>query len=424
MNKDTKLILEIMHVDVLPPSIKDWVIPTPPKKYEGWLYKFTCNISKRIYIGIHKDDGTIYWHSSENEEFQNIFANKDSDLKYEILEYGDYQDLKKKEYKILSSAKARTNPEYFNLWNGFPVHDKVDFEKIKSLFNKIKSGQFITKDEISKTLLKDVRFLQVREKEYVAGAIKKIAEKLDGKGGDTSKSDPPVILADKFGEGIHFGIGGNHTKQAVLKSKHAKSIKWNLIPIGEHESFSETELNVLGNMLNAIPDNLKNDIEEADMIKSLLKMHNDGANLDDKEVKKYPLYCGFTPSERNRLIRQAKNEIEKVKAYKNNNLIFIDYSEGSPEYPNLEKTKKEWETNKVACIVASSAALTLDRIAESADKENKNTIVVVVYHSEPYYEINWKNKLKPKLEKSIKWFRSSETHIQFEEMRAWKSEIL
>ena len=74
MNKDTKLILEIMHVDVLPPSIKDWVIPTPPKKYEGWLYKFTCNISKRIYIGIHKDDGTIYWHSSENEEFQNIRA--------------------------------------------------------------------------------------------------------------------------------------------------------------------------------------------------------------------------------------------------------------------------------------------------------------------------------------------------------------
>ena len=82
-----------MHVDELPPSIKEWFIPIPPEKYEGWLYKFTCLISNRYYIGIHKDDGTIYWHSSENEEFQNIFANKDSNLKYEILEYGDYEDL-------------------------------------------------------------------------------------------------------------------------------------------------------------------------------------------------------------------------------------------------------------------------------------------------------------------------------------------
>ena len=421
---DKKLILQIMHVDELPPSIKEWFIPIPPEKYEGWLYKFTCLISNRYYIGIHKDDGTIYWHSSENEEFQNIFANKDSNLKYEILEYGDYEDLKKKEYMILSSAKARTSPDYFNLWNGFPVYDKVDFEKITKLYDKIKSGKFITKNEIPKDDLKDINFLQVREKEYVAGAIKKIAEKLDGKGGDTSKSDPPVILADKFGDGIHFGIGGNHTKQAVLKSKHAKAIKWNLVPYSEHESFSETELNALGNLLNAIPDDLKNDIAEADMIKSLLKMHDDGVSLDNKEVKKYPLYCGFTPSERNRLIRQAKNEIEKTKVRKNKGLIFIDYSEGSPEYSNLEKTKKEWETNEVACIVASSAALTLDRIAESADKENKNTIVVVVYHSEPYYETNWLNKLKPKLEKSIKWFRSSETLIKFEEMKAWKPEIL
>ena len=421
---DKKIILDIMHVDELPPSIKEWSIPTPPKKYEGWLYKFTCLISDRIYLGIHKDDGTIYWHSSENEEFQNIFANPNSNLKYEILEYGDYEDLKRKEHDMLSAAKARTNPQYFNLWNGFPIHDKVDFKKIEKLYDKIKSGIFITKDEIPKELLKDIKFLQVREKEYVAGAIKKIAEKLDAKGGDTSKSDPPVILADKFGDGLHFGIGGNHTKQAVLKSKHAKHIKWNLIPYDEHESFSEMELNVLGNMLNAIPDNVKNDIDEADMIKSLLKMYNEGVDIDSKEVKRYPLLCGFTPTERNRLLRQAKNEIEKTQNRKNKGLIFIDYSEGSPEYPNLEKTMKENQTKDVACIVASSAALTLDRIAESADKENKKTIIVVVYHSEPWYEVNWKNKLKPKLEKSIKWFDSSKVVIQFEEMKAWKPEIL
>lgn len=421
---DKKLILEIMHVDELPPSIKEWFIPIPPKKYEGWLYRFTCLLSKRIYIGIHKDDGTIYWHSSENKDFQNIFANPNSELKYEILEYGDYEDLKKKEYSMLSTVKARTNDNYFNLWNGFPVHDKVDFKKIQNLFEKIKSGVFITKNEIPKIDLKGVPFLQVREKEYVAGAIKKIAEKLDAKGGDTTKSDPPVILADKFGDGLHFGIGGNHTKQAVLKSKHAVAIKWNLIPLNEHETFSEMELNVLGNMLNAIPDNVKNDVEEADMIKSLIKMHNEGVSLDDKEVKQYPLLCGFTPSERNRLLRQAKNEIVKTQNRKNKGLIFIDYSEGSPEYPNLAKTTKEFKTTDVASIVASSAALTLDRIAEAADKENKKTIVVVIYHSEPWYEVNWKTKLKPKLEKSIKWFDSSKVLIQFEEMRAWKPEIL
>ena len=107
----------------------------------------------------------------------------------------------------------------------------------------------------------------------------------------------------------------------------------------------------LGNLLNAIPDDLKNDIAEADMIKSLLKMHDAGVSLDNKEVKKDPLYCGFTPSEGNRLIRQAKNEIEKTKVRKNKGLIFIDYSEGSPEYSNLEKTKKEWKTNEDKCIV-------------------------------------------------------------------------
>ena len=123
-------------------------------------------------------------------------------------------------------------------------------------------------------------------------------------------------------------------------------------------------------------------------------------------------------------MRQAKNEIEKTQNRKNKGLIFIDYSEGSPEYTNLAKTAKEFKTTDVASIVASSAALTLDRIAEAADKENKKTIVVVIYHSEPWYEVNWKNKLKPKLEKSIKWFDSSKVLIQFEEMRAWKPEIL
>jgi hypothetical protein len=172
--------------------------------------------------------------------------------------------------------------------NNARIIDATPIPGIEKLFDNIKNGIFITKNEIPKIDLKDVKFLQVREKEYVAGAIKKIAEKLDAKGGDTTKSDPPVILADKFGDGLHFGIGGNHTKQAVLKSKHAVSIKWNLIPLNEHETFSEMELNVLGNMLNAIPDNVKNDIDALE--KSVNELRS--ANL---ALAQAPLAAGVQP---------------------------------------------------------------------------------------------------------------------------------
>ena len=79
-------------------NIVESVIAPPPSSYEGYLYSYTNLTTNQIYLGIHK--GSVnddYNHSSTNVEFAEVFADSNSRLKFEVLNYGDYLE-KQKQY--------------------------------------------------------------------------------------------------------------------------------------------------------------------------------------------------------------------------------------------------------------------------------------------------------------------------------------
>ena len=105
------------------------VIAPPPASYDAYLYHYTNLTDGKMYVGIHK--GSVddpYNHSSTNEEFQKVFANSKSKLKFEVTAYGDYMQMQNVEHRILKKANARTNPMFYNLSNGFPQFAEPDIE--------------------------------------------------------------------------------------------------------------------------------------------------------------------------------------------------------------------------------------------------------------------------------------------------------
>ena len=95
-----------------------------PEHYEAYLYLYIDEETGRMYIGYHKgyvDD--TYHHSSENEEFQEIFQNSDSNLTLKILDYGDVGVMKNKEYDMLINETLK---DYNKL-------DQVAYGKLKAI---------------------------------------------------------------------------------------------------------------------------------------------------------------------------------------------------------------------------------------------------------------------------------------------------
>ena len=111
----------------------------PPDNYAGLIYRWTDLINYEIYVssgkeqevpiyylGSHGSDkeltafvGDGYWHSSKNKDFEKVFSDPNSRLRYEILEYFDLKhDMNQKEHTMLDKVDAKNNPLYYNMNNG------------------------------------------------------------------------------------------------------------------------------------------------------------------------------------------------------------------------------------------------------------------------------------------------------------------
>ena len=115
-------------------NIVETVIAPPPSNYEGYLYSYTNLTTNQIYLGIHKgsvDDD--YNHSSSNVDFAEVFADLNSKLKFEVINYGDYTEMQQLENITLTKVDARNNSLYYNKSNGFPVYKQPDLDKCRLL---------------------------------------------------------------------------------------------------------------------------------------------------------------------------------------------------------------------------------------------------------------------------------------------------
>jgi hypothetical protein len=101
------------------PAIKEVFIAEPPSHYEAFIYKYTDLETNKKYLGMHEGYlGDGYWNSSESAEFKKIMTDSTSNIKYEILEYGDIDEIKTKEHDILTKVDAKNNDDWYNMNNG------------------------------------------------------------------------------------------------------------------------------------------------------------------------------------------------------------------------------------------------------------------------------------------------------------------
>ena len=239
----------------LPKNIIESSFDSAPKEYESFVYRFTNLDDDKKYVGYHKGFvGDGYWNSSTCNEFEKVYTDSSSRLRYEILNYGTDKEMRQAEYRILSSVDARNNDEYYNKSNGFPVYPEIDREKCKALVARIESGEFNVGKELLDTLRKIFEkgnIVQVRY-EHDDEHQRDIRDKINDENGNTDDCNPILLYEERASDGTELGGDGNHTFWGADASR-AIDVPVARVPYEVHKEFSDIELETVGHLLNRRP---------------------------------------------------------------------------------------------------------------------------------------------------------------------------
>lgn len=395
-----------------PKSIKEIEIGNEPSIYEGYLYRFTNLDDNRVYVGIHKGYvGDGYWHSSTDDEFNKIFSNPSSNLKFEILEYGDYAQMTQSEHSILKKNNAKSNPMFINKTNGSPKFYQPDVEMMKELAQRILNKEFpITLESVYDVY--NLPRLQVRFQED-RDHKNEIQQRIEDAGGSTEDCSPIVIYEGRQSS-VDIVGDGNHTLNAANDAKHCSLVPVIRIPKEVHEQYTNEELLGVSNLLNKKQKIVKKSISVDDAVKYIVGLYSKGTPYDSKGNKEYLEACEFTKKQIGVILRKSKIEIEK------NNLalahrLWIDYK-SKPHKQTLDATVEGFRDSNTISLAYSSAMFKWDNIFNSifADtKENpktkqyektKSNVVITVYHPNPTAEENWKMIHQPDALRKLKYY--------------------
>jgi hypothetical protein len=404
----------MLDITNTPPSIKEVHIGEVPPIYEGYLYRITDLSDNRVYVGIHKGYvGDGYWHSSTDTEFNQIFSDSNSNLKFEILEYGDYSEMTVSERKILKDNDARNNPSFINKSNGSAKFIQPDVDNMTELSERILNGEFpITMESVDD--IYDLERLQVRSEEDKEHR-REIKERIEDAGGNTDKCSPIVIYENRqSGEDI---VGdGNHTLGAAKDAKHCSLVPVIRVPEIVHTEYTNQELKGVSNLLNKKPEIIKKPMTVDDGVKYIVGTYSDGTPYDSIGNKKYLEACGFTKRQVTTILKKSKIEIDK-----NNlslaNKLWIDYKSKTHK-PTLDATIEGFRDSNTISLAYSSAMFKWDNIFNSIFAHTvwnektktydmtKSNIVSTVHHPNPQAEENWKVTHQPDALRKLKYYLS------------------
>ena len=404
----------MLDITNTPPSIKEVHIGEVPPIYEGYLYRITDLSDNRVYVGIHKGYvGDGYWHSSTDTEFNQIFSDSNSNLKFEILEYGDYGEMTVSERKILKDNDARNNPSFINKSNGSAKFIQPDVDNMTELSERILNGEFpITMESVDD--IYDLERLQVRSEEDKEHR-REIKERIEDAGGNTDKCSPIVIYENRqSGEDI---VGdGNHTLGGAKDAKHCSLVPVIRIPEIVHTEYTNQELKGVSNLLNKKPEIIKKPMTVDDGVKYIVGTYSDGTPYDSIGNKKYLEACGFTKRQVTTILKKSKIEIDK-----NNlslaNKLWIDYKSKTHK-PTLDATIEGFRDSNTISLAYSSAMFKWDNIFNSIFAHTvwnektktydmtKSNIVITVHHPNPQAEENWKVTHQPDALRKLKYYLS------------------
>jgi len=397
-------------------NIKRTTIATPPASYEAYLYRYTNIPTKQQYVGIHKgsvDDA--YKHSSTNTDFQKVFSDLNSKLSFEVLYFGNFNEMRNLEYHLLTSADARNNPLFYNKSNGSPAYKEPDKKKCKNLVKQILSGKFYSgKEPIS--LHTDMKWLQIRFA-HLPALQKEVKYNIDDANGSTEDCNPVVVLEGRCEDGGDYRIDGNHTVFGADKAKHAVDIPVARIPYDVHKDFTDEEIEKVARLLNAKPRVTKISLNNQDGIKDVLKSYEGGVATDSISTTSWLKEYGFSSNSIKSIIKQAQSIIDKDELKKNNRL-FIDYK-ANPHRQILEDKTEDYRDSKTCAMFMSSGQFAVDRILQTlyaARQSGKKLMILNMHHPSPEAARQWKMSGQPLWMSVFDYILGDEFEIQFESM--------
>jgi hypothetical protein len=404
-------------------NIVEQVIATPPAQYEAYLYKFT-NLTPgkapKVYIGIHKgavDDD--YNHSSKNSEFQKVFSNSKSQLKFEVLEYGDYIEMQNTEHRMLKKVDARKNSLYYNKSNGFPQFIEPDVGQCEFIDQQIDEGVFPTTVE-DLSLHVEMAALQVRF-QHDPELQRTIKQKIDDARGCTALCTPVLVWEGRGENGEDIRGDGNHTVYAASKSKHAVDIPVIRIPYAVHCELTDEELRCIGNLRNKKAKITKKEMNESDAVKYVLAT----------AAKKVPLKAvsnvnalkafGFTKGQVKTILAKAEQIIATEEALASSGRLFINYKSSPHDRSLTSKVNSLNQPHISQCSVyMSSGAFRLERPLEHMAATNCNRCSIVIHHPSVSQSKKWKTQIQPYWLNICSRFN---INIEFVEMDMWMDDI-
>ena len=377
------------------PSVKEVNIKPIPKTYEAFIYKWTNLKNGRKYLGSHK--GTVgdgYRDTSSNIDFKRDRANSKSEFKYEILEYGDWEQIKNKEPAILKSVKAKDEDEWYNKHNGSGGKQDYRQDKIKELFNQINSGVFPVQIEPIDNIY-GLDKLQVREEQLDTSHVRDIKERLDDVAGNTDLCEP-VLIYEARKKGADVIGNGNHTVTAVYQCKDAFDIPTMRLPFEVNNEYSNIELRAVSNLMNKKDDVVRKSVNTKDAEKHLISVYlNSDLPANHPSNIEWLDNMGFTKNQINRtIVPNAEDAIEE-KRLELANQIFIKYDSNSPYYERLEDTVNELKDSETFAYAYSSEFVKLNeiqkkfRLAKQLKPKLKH-IRIVIHHPKPSSVDKWK----------------------------------
>lgn len=405
--------MSMLNISNTPASIKEVIVAQEPSIYEAYLYCYTNLNNNKVYVGIRKGYvGDGYWHSSTNTEFGKEFENSNGNFKFEILEYGSYEEMTVSERSILKKNDAKNNPLFYNKSNGSAKFFQPDVDLMKELVDNILNGKFPTTkesvDDVYELTRLQVRFEEDRDHKN------EIQQRIEDAGGNTDKCSPILIYENRNGKDV---VGnGNHTLNAAKDAKHCSEVPVIRVPAEVHSKYSDQELKGVSNLLNGKPEIIKKAMSIDDGVKYIVGAYSEGTPYDSNGNKKYLEACGFTKKQVGSILKKVKVEINK-----NNltlaNKLWIDYKSKTHK-PILDATVDGRRDSNTISLVYSSAMFKWDNIFNSifahtkynektkSYEPTKTNVIITVYHPNSIAENNWKMNHQPDALRKLQYFIS------------------
>ena len=357
-----------------------------------------------IYLGVHK--GFVedeYWQSSTDGDFIKVFSDSSSELLYEILAYGTYDEMTVKEHTMLKKVNAKNNPLYYNKSNGSPRQPVADLEKCKGLLARIENGEFhVGKEPIEDLIV--LERLQVRT-EDIGKHQTEIKQKIEDAGGNTDKCNPIIIYEERGSNGEDVIGDGNHTLMAADKAKGAHEVPVSRIPKKIHKDYSDEEIRGVGNLLNRREDIVKEYTTNEDAIKWIVGRAVIGVDVYSDSNKEWLKEYGHTRHRISTILKKAEQEVEEGKLAQSNH-IFCKY-DAEPHKSRMENKVEQNRTSDTMCFSMSSGLFdwrkVINKLFDNTEYNKKSgtydivkpNIVVVVHHPSVAYEDDWKMNNQP-----------------------------